>query len=269
METKYLYKRARSRIPYLTAKQALEKARAYIAGPLTQYHADMERWQAEGDKRRYAPGGIANRPKFPQFFACPRDPTPLDGLRDCGNVDEIFPRLFDHRGWFSDVWKEDTYRGHVWQLPARDGQCQYLAGYVEPSSGYPVLCRNDDGSIEIFTADPSEGDKPEGLKDAARAADSLAERNAEKEREHSERWHEAQKASEARDEARDDLRKARADASLVIAALRQQRAQGVAPMVCDLLRTKMQECRDEMRAAIESISEHTDRIESLGMQGEF
>lgn len=40
-------------------------------------------------------------------------------------------------------------------------------------------------------------------------------------------------------------------------------------MVCDLLRAKMQECRNDMQRAIETIREKTDAIAALDMQGEF
>ena len=54
-------------------------------------------------------------------------------------------------------------------------------------------------------------------------------------------------------------------------ALRQQRAGTgyVAPMVCDLIRAKLQECRADMHRAIETIAEKTDTIADMGMAGEF
>jgi hypothetical protein len=52
----------------------------------------------------------------------------LDGLRDVGHADDILPRSISHRGWFADANQDETYRGHVWQLPARKGEPVNIAG---------------------------------------------------------------------------------------------------------------------------------------------
>ena len=193
----------------------------------------------------------------------------LAGLRFAGFSDDIV-RGIGHSGWFADVHQSEKYRGAVWQLPARAGQCLFIAGYTEDEcSGYTVL-RIAGRSPEIFAGDPEhDGDRSDAARDAARDADGLAEREAEKAREYSERWSEASAANDERDDARAELNRARADAALVVAALRQQRAQGVAPMVCDLIRAKLAECRADMHRAIETIAEKTDAIADTGMAGEF
>lgn len=273
METvKSIYRQLRARSRHYTASDAIAAARRRIAGPLAEYAAKRAAWEAEPDKRRYAPGGYANRPKYPELYLTgTREPSPVDGLRDCDFVDTIFPRRFDHKGWFADSWQDSVYRAQVWQLPARNGQVQYIAGYVEPESDYLVLVTLGNGQPEIFSGDNpgNSWDDCEALDDAARAADHLAEKNAETAREYDEKWQDASQASDERDTARDELKQARADARLAIAALRQQRALGVAPMVCDMLRAKVQECRKEMRESLETIAKKTNAIASLDMQGEF
>ena len=138
METvKSIYRELRARSRHYNARDAIAAARRHMIA-LQDYRAKLDAWRAEPDKRRFAPGGQANRPKYPQLYSSRPEPSFLDGLRNCGHVDELFPRAFDHRGYFADSWQERVYRGQVWQLPARDGQCQYVAGYVEPDSDYPV-----------------------------------------------------------------------------------------------------------------------------------
>ena len=190
----------------------------------------------------------------------------MRAFRDVGHVDELFPRYFDHKGWFADAHRDDVWRGHVWQLPARDGDCLYLVGYIRRDGGDAVL------APRLFRAERGESEwdtRTDGLRDACIAADNLAEHDAEESREFSEKWQEASRANDERDDARDELKQARADAALVVAALRQQRAQGVAPMVCDLIRAKLAECRADMHSAIETIAEKTDAIADMGMAGEF
>ena len=99
----------------------------------------------------------------------------LSGLRDAGTAESILN--LRHSGYFADDYQDELYVGRVWQLPTRNGEPLYLAGYVERDSGYAMLCASN-SRLETF-------DDP---KDAARAADGLAERNAECEREYSERW---------------------------------------------------------------------------------
>lgn len=100
----------------------------------------------------------------------------LDGLRDIGDAADIIPSM-RHTGWYADDLQDELYVGHVWQLPSRDGEECYIAGYSERDSGYTMLCASN-GRLETF----------DDAADAARAADGLAERNAEREREYQERW---------------------------------------------------------------------------------
>jgi hypothetical protein len=132
----------------------------------------------------------------------------LEGLRDVGYADEILTRL-RHNGHYIDDHQSETYRGQVWQLPARNGREQFICGYVESESGYAVL---DATNNKITIADNKE--------DAARWADSLAERMAEDAREYDEKYQAQQKLEDERDDLRKDLKALREECSARIAVLR-------------------------------------------------
>ncbi len=181
----------------------------------------------------------------------------LDGFRDVGAAHDIV--WLRYTGWHKDADGSETISGHVWQLPARNGETIYLAGYVEEDSGYCTLSATH-GRIETYA------DKEY----AASAADALAEKDAEKEREYSERWQAARAADDDRNDARQQLKAARADARQAIAAIRAQRAlSGIAPAMCKILQDTIVTARDEMRRALETIADKTAEIEKLEMQGEF
>src|SRR5690554_4252161 len=60
--------------------------------------------------------------------------TAAAGLRFVGFADELVQfGAIDHKGWYTDPdGFGEVYRGAVWQLPARNGQCLYVAGFVDP-----------------------------------------------------------------------------------------------------------------------------------------
>lgn len=264
MNIKTLYRQARAR--GLAAHAALAAARRHITGPLADYEKAMTLWKAEPDKRRYAPGGSANRPKFPTFCRAP-EPSPVSGLRACGFVDELFPSMADHRGWFTDTNEDSVYRGQVWKLPARAGKCVYIAGYVECDSGHVVLETYDDGSIELFTGDnPGYGQgTSDALRDAARAANGLAKRNAEREREYSEKWQEASSLSGANDYAHGEMRAIRSKVSQRIKVLRalpddaQSEREHMVGQIADL--------REDFAETLAKAIERSERIAELKSEG--
>ena len=79
------------------------------------------------------------------------------------------------KGWYTrhDDYNETT-SGVVYQLPARNGVPQYVAGYSDPDNNGPAVLSFD----ETF----------EDKMEAARAANRLAELMAEESREHDEAW---------------------------------------------------------------------------------
>lgn len=241
MKTETIYHKARAH--GMPASSALAAARRYIAGPLADYHAKLDAWKAEPDKRRYAPGGIANRPKMPEFYRIP----PELALREAEK-----PRWLGHGGWYTDDLEYDfeTFRPRVWLLP----HGRFLAGYDDSAWGTVQLDR-------VAYDDENE---------AWRAADRMAERDAETERDYSKRWHAASKADDERADARQELKAARVDARQAIAAIREQRKLGgIAPAMCKILQDTIATARDEMRRALETITDKTAEIENFGMQGEF
>lgn len=190
----------------------------------------------------------------------------VDGWRDIGDSGDII-RL-RYTGWYADAHESEIYRGHVWQLPARDGTPRYVAGYVEDqggddgtrAGGYVVL-ECDRGALVMY-------DEKE---DAARAGDALAERMAEDAREYDERWQEARRHDDERDDARGELKRAALDAREAIDALREQQATQVntPENTCTLIRRQYESARGRMRAALRTIAEASKNIHSLGMNGEF
>ena len=193
----------------------------------------------------------------------------VDAWRDAGDAADIVPMR--HTGWYADVHQDELYVGHVWQLPARNGAAQYVAGYVEHSGGLPksIDARRATGYV-VLEHDGRDLVTYDDKEDAARAADGLAEIKAEEAREYSERWTAASDADADRDAARDELRDAHTAAGNVIHAWRAQLKAGpAAPEICELLRGKLGDARDDMRRALEGIREAAERIDAVGMGGEF
>ena len=226
--------------------------------------------------RSHGIGKIGTNSHGPTFSECgnyasiPSDV--LDGLRDCGTVPDILGNRYG--GWYADAFEDETYTGQVWQIPSRNGESVYISGYVERDSGYAVLNASR-GLIETFCSDPGEDsyDKPDALREAARAADGLAERNAERDREYSERWQEASRHDSERESAREDLRDGRLSARSAIRAIRELRA---TVKDCDAVEEtrvivimQYRKARNLMRRAIATIERETAAIAELGMQGEF
>ena len=187
----------------------------------------------------------------------------VEGWRDVGDADDIINLRYT--GWYADVDGSRSYIPHVWQLPARKGKEQYVAGYMESEggdrtmSGYCVL-EHDGAKLVIYNT----------KEDAARAANRLAEDAAEEAREYDERWQEASRANDDRDIARTELAEARAEAANAIKAWREQRAVGpLTESVCTMLRKQVADARRDMRKAITAINRYTADINALGMEGEF
>lgn len=180
-------------------------------------------------------GGYANLPA-----------SMLSGLRDAGESE---------RAYYRDSFADETYRGRVWQLPARNGETQFIAGYLDEPAAYVRLdaTRN---RITIFD------DKD----DAMRAADHVAERDAEAEREHDERWQAAREHDEKREDCRETMAKARAEARGLVLVLRElPQSPEARAIICGHIR----KCRDRMRACVRTIQKETAAIVALDMEGEF
>lgn len=141
------------------------------------------------------------------------------GLRLVGFADEI--SRIDHRGWFTDEFQDETYRGIVYQLPARHGVSQYVYGYADPNNdGCALLCFN------------VETDKLE----AARQADRFAEIFAEYARD----YNRASSAGQQYRDLDDEIKEMRKEALTIAAEMRAARVAKVqAPTICATLRDKV------------------------------
>jgi hypothetical protein len=182
----------------------LRTMRAYVRqwNENPKHGSTLEGWR---EARKHGKGSIRISAHGPSFSRCgkycniPSDV--LDGLRGAGYADETLSYL-RHQGYYRDdecgaVY--GTYRGQVWQLPARKGETLYLAGIVDADAEYAMLDCGA-GKVSLFV------DKD----DAASAADSLAERMAEDGPEYCEQWQEARDLSYACEELREDLAEIRA-----------------------------------------------------------
>jgi hypothetical protein len=95
----------------------------------------------------------------------------------------------DHTGWYMDSFQDQLACGHVYQLPARDGETQYLPAVADP--------HNTDCAWVDFSDVRSE------LRDAVRAADRMAEIFAEEEREYEAKSRAESRIEEIADEIKD------------------------------------------------------------------
>lgn len=150
-----------------------------------------------------------------------------DGLRLVGFADEIArkerSRAIEHRGWFThdDGDPPDVLRGIVYQLPARNGQPQYVYGYDDPN--------NDDCALLCFDPVPT-------VMEAARDADRLAEIYAEHERD----FHRAWDAGCRYSSLGESIKELRQEALQLGAEMREARRTGInAPTICNTLRERI------------------------------
>jgi hypothetical protein len=198
METNLLnlYKQARSR-PFCyndsRAKESLERARAMLARGEKEYCGSWP-WA------RGAPNVTRQTKERASDNYAWIENTDSAGLRFVGYADEIVRgRAIDHKGWFTNEFAYETYRGAVWQLPGRKGVARFIAGYQDPNNADAafvdldiifneseyMLRRLDHGGPVYAT---QENANEQAKKDAAFRADSIAQRNAEREWEYNEGW---------------------------------------------------------------------------------
>lgn len=195
----------------------------------------------------------------------------VDGWRDAGDVADIarregwYGRDWD-AAWYSDAHRCNTYVPHVWQLPARDGTPQYVAGYVENESGLGsgIDARRATGYVVLsLTCDGRALELHNTLRDAARDAMSLAERNAERERDESERYDEAFRTSDKRDSERDSVRASRRAVHEAARALRVARETGDGDTLAPFARRVIADERARVARSVERIRTLTKELRTL------
>jgi hypothetical protein len=173
-------------------------------------------------------------------------------LRRLGWCDEV-DRCIEHRGWYTtsgDNWSGEVMRGVVYQLPARNGQELFLAGYVDGVGD----------TYAVIDVDPTD-DKIE----ASRWADDMARVAGEACVEDDERFQAQQDKEREKDEAEermDELRSELADVLRLIRLLRNQAGAGA-----ERARAKLLADEARLRGFIEAVQEEIgglhDAIEEL------
>ncbi|RWE37433.1 hypothetical protein [Mesorhizobium sp.] len=169
------------------------------------------------------------------------------GLRFVGYAHDL-ARL-NHTGWFVDNDQNETIKGVVFQLSARDGKPLFVSGYEDANgNGYSL----DFDDIETGA---SGEDCDDAKRDAARYADQIAEWIAEDEREYSAAWQAGSRFAELGDEIK-------ADRKLALELLAERRAardDGKAfPAICATIRQRVEsilETIGEARAERRKLSE--------------
>lgn len=246
---------------HAAALKAVAASRLYLPSPAALT------WQAD------ATGAAARRGERLAYVERPES----FGLRHVGNVEaeshggrDAFSNR-DSCGWYTDpygdVFKDGTglVWGVVYQLPARNGCARFVAGYqFGGTDSGPTL---DLGNV--YTSESGRGlncsyegaQGHDDARDAARAADSMAERAAEQEREYQTAWALGNVYAEAAQEARD----ARTAALALLKERREAKAKagGLLPAICAAIRDSVaghvetiREARDTMAKALEGEGPH-------------
>lgn len=169
------------------------------------------------------------------------------GLREVGYADSILS--LRHNGWFADAFQDETYRGEVWQLPARNGRPLFVYGYSDPcNAGAALIC------FDVERGEDSEG--YDAKREAARFADSMAESFAEAEREYSEAW----QAARQWEDLADDMAKARAKARALVVEMRAaiRAGQSASAAICEALKGQLRAYARQWEEAREERQELAD-----------
>jgi hypothetical protein len=146
-------------------------------------------------------------------------------------ADVVAPRCVKHQGWYCDAYQDAIYRGAIFQLPGKDGNSRWLAGYIDSN--------NDSAAVidfsKVFSAH-GEGDHGD-LRDAASRADDIADGQAEDAREYDRAW----QAGRMWREAMDELPQLRTSTRELIAACRTTTGDVAKRCVMDAVRANLSE----------------------------
>lgn len=174
------------RVRKLPAARALELAAPYALRPFSER---PPQWYGPRGSvgAAFEAGGDSLR-----WFESTRD----SGLRFIAWADELLG--LRHTGWHCrDDGDGETLRGGVWQLPGRKGRARVVYGYAEfegrgeMNPGSAAICVSD-----ILESGPDDSDYTEAAREAARAADSLAQSRAEESRDYDSVWQKGREAAE-------------------------------------------------------------------------
>lgn len=169
---------------------------------------------------------------------------------DCGSRDGYWDKRGDS-GWFTDPYG-DTSRdgaglcyGVVYQLPGRKGESRFVAGYqFGGCDGGPTL---DLGRVYAESACDwnCHPNNMESAHEAARAADSMAQRAAEQEREYQTAWAAGNRWSDMWQEVQD----AAAELRAVLAERRAVKGTAGYPALCRAIRSHVTGLMSQIRKA--------------------
>lgn len=151
---------------------------------------------------------------------------------DLGPAGKLFPRMFDHSGWYADNWQDALIVGHVCRMRSPRGTL-YIPATRNTDCDGTVHYIND---AELVPRGATEDDHDKACREAARSADHYAEKEAEECREYY-----------AKDRAEQDILEARAEIhginKFVLALLGEIKAAGAdfTPAICTALRAEVQQ----------------------------
>jgi len=167
------------------------------------------------------------------------------GWRDIGDAHDVArceeSRAIDHTGWYADSHQSALIRGHVLQIPARRGECQYI----------PATYCNDWDGVTVYLSEICDSKL-----DAAKMADEYARIEAEQCREQ-----DAQYCAESEiDAKREEVIFARRECLRLLREMRPLRTRGEdVPAICRTLRAGVAHYLVDIREArerIEALTEH-------------
>lgn len=193
-----------------------------------------------------------------------RYPEPGEAFRDVVAAHDIDGGP-DHNGWYCSPERASARDGDglcwgvVCQLPGRDGMARFVAGYQFGGvDGGPTL----DLSTIYASRSDSAWDCPDAKREAARAADSMAEQAAEEELEYQTAW----RAGSIYAEAGERLAELRAELRAALAELRAIAARGASetPALCQIMREAIRGKLDE-RAELQRERERLKAGEAGGL----
>ena len=163
---------------------------------------------------------------------------------DAALIENISPRRFQYTGYYADSFQHEIVKPYIVKIKAgRRGV------FICPAIAYSEC---DDATIYFSQGQfaPNDGENLENqgaIYDAARRADSIAEREAEQGREADAQF----QAEQIRDDLAEQITEARKMARALIVAIKAQRRAGIdlAGAICDALTDKLREYRREIISA--------------------
>jgi len=184
------------------------------------------------------------------------------GLRFVGYAHELV--RMDHTGWFVDNDQNEVVRGVVFQIAGRGRKPLFIAGYEDWNNGKA----DSNGPVCLDFGTIFEGEAPEwnvkyrywswtdsakdhdGAREAARRADSIAERVGEQERAYQAAWQAGNRYGQLSEEVKTTRRS-------IIAAIKELRVarsalnndQSKYGTLCGLVRSKVESMLEDIREA--------------------